>query len=888
MFTLLKHCLSRVRAFIAARNMDGDFEQELESHLTMMTEDNVRRGMSPEQARRDALIRIGGATSLQERHRAVRGLPSIDAVVQDLRFAFRLIGKEPWFSAAAIVALSLGIGANTTGFGIVNAAFLRGLPVQDSDRLYVLSWQARQSFSGDLSLDELEEVRSQSRAFSGIAAYRTGTMNISDDRSLPEEVRGARITANTFGLLREQPILGRDFAVGDARPGAESVIIIGEGLWKKRFGGDPRALGAVLRFNGQPATIVGIMPEALKFPANTELWAPLLPGQARRDPRSLVVAFGLLKNGARRAEALAEMIGIAQRLAIAYPDTNRDFVGANVETFTERFVGGNAKVVFLVMMGAVSFVLVIACANVANLLLVRSTRRTREIAVRMAMGASRWRVVRQLLLESVVLGVIGGGLGLLLAQLAMSAIDASVQDPGKPYWISFTLDYVVFGYVAGICVLTGILFGLAPALQVSRTNVNDVLKDAGRGSVGTHRARWFSGTMVVVELALTIVLLAGAGLMLRSFANLYNLDVGFGTDHLMAMQLQLPDSKYRTPEARRLFYQQVEPRIAAISGVERIAVTNGVPPFGSGRQTLLEVEGRPTPASGEPPRGVAVVTISTGFFDVIGVPVARGRAFRESDGAPGSEVAVVNERLASMMFPGEHALGKRVRFQQFGPEPGTPPDPWRTIVGISRPIPHGSKQQFEPAPVVYLPSRQDPPLSASLLIRSALPPASVMDAVRREVQSIDRDQPVVTIQTLDQLLARDRWPYRVFGGLFGIFALIGLGLSAVGLYAVMAYSVTQRTQEIGVRMTLGADRRQVSWLVLKRGLVQLAIGLTLGLAGALALSRVMLSVLVQVTPTDPVTFAAITVLLTLVSIAACLQPARRATRVDPVVALRAE
>jgi putative ABC transport system permease protein len=486
-----------------------------------------------------------------------------------------------------------------------------------------------------------------------------------------------------------------------------------------------------------------------------------------------------------------------------------------------------------------------------------------------------------------VLGTLGGVLGLILAQFAMSALDAGVQDPEKPHWIRFTLDYVVFGYVAGICVLTGILFGLAPALQVSKTNVNDMLKDAGRGSIGTRRARWFSGTMVVVELALTIVLLAGAGLMVRSFTKLYNLDVGFRTDHLMAMQLQLPDSKYRTPEARRLFYDQVEPRLAAVSGVEAIAVTTGVPPFGSGQRSL-EIEGPRPSTSFESSRSATVVTISPRFFDVIGVPIARGRMFREADGAPGSETVIVNERLASTFFPSENPIGKRLRFQQLQPGPGRPLDVWRTIVGVSRSIPHGSRQQYEPAPVIYLPARQDPPLRASLLVRSALPPASVIEAVRREVQAIDRDQPVVSIQTLDQMLAQDRWPYRVFGGLFAIFALIGLGLSAMGLYAVMAYSVTQRTQEIGVRMTLGADRREVSWLVLKRGLGQLAIGLTVGLAGALALSRVMRRLLVEITPSDPVTFLSITTLLTCVSIAACLLPARRATRVDPVVALRAE
>jgi putative ABC transport system permease protein len=884
--TRLKYLGARLRASLGGHDYDRDFREELDAHVAMLTEDNLRRGMSPDEARRVALVRVGGVASIQEQHRGVRGVPSLEAILQDLRFAFRLIAKERWFAAAAITAMALGIGANTTGFALVNAAFLRGLPVKNADRLFVLSWHARQNVDRDLSERELQDVRSQARSFAGLAGYRPGTMNVSGDKGLPEEVRGARISANTFGLLRQPPLLGRDFTAGDDRPGAEPVVIIGEGLWKTRFAADPNVIGSVLRLDGQPAAIVGVMPDSMKFPANTDLWAPLVPADTGRDPRGRLLVFGLLKEDVSRAEARAEMNGIAQRLAIAYPETNKEFVSANVDTFTERFVGGNAKIVFLVMMGAVSFVLLIACANVANLQLVKSAHRAREIAVRMAVGAGRWRIVQQLLLESVVLGLIGGSLGLLLAEAAMRAIDAGIQDPGKPYWIVFRLDYVVFAYVAGVCVMTGVLFGLAPALQVSKTNVIEVLTDGGRGSVGNTRTRWFSGTMVVVELALTIVLLAGAGLMVRSFTKLYHLDVGFRTDKLMSMRVQLPAAKYGSPEARRAFYERTEPRLAAIPGVENISLTTAVPPFPAG-QRLLEIEGRAV-GSAEQSQSATAVTISEAFFDVIDVRLLRGRQFLATDGAPGSEVVIVNERLASMFFPGQDPIGQRLRFQQLRPVPGTPPDVWRTIVGVSPSLPHGSRQRYAPAPVVYLPHRQDPPGDASLLVRSSLPPSSVMEAVRREVQAIDRDQPVVTIQTLDQMLAQDRWPYRVFGALFLIFAAIGLGLSSVGLYAVMAYSVTQRTQEIGVRMTLGADRREVSWLILKRGLVQIVLGLTIGLGGALALSRVMQSVLVQITPTDPVTFAAITVLLTIVSVSACLIPARRATHVDPVVALRAE
>jgi putative ABC transport system permease protein len=808
-------------------------------------------------------------------------------VLQDLRFTFRLIAKERWFSAVAVVVLALGIGVNAIGFTIVNAAFLRGLPFKDSNRLYMVAWQARSGSRSNLSHAELQDWRAQSRTFAGLAAFSNITMNISDDRALPEQARGAWLTANAFGVLGQQPLLGRDFAPGDDRSGAEPVAIVSYRVWKNRYGSDPKVLGQSLRLNGQPATIIGIMPDGMNFPSNTEVWAPFIPTEAqqRRNTRPLSV-FGRLRDGAARAEAQTELNGIAQRLAVTYPERNKDLIGARVETFTERYVGGPARIVFLTMMGAVSFVLLIACANVANLVVSRSAHRAREIAVRIAMGATRWRVVRQLLLESVVLGCIGGSIGLFLATSGVRLLDAAVQDPDKPYWIIFSVDYAVFGYVAAICVLTGVLFGLAPALHVSKTNINDVLKEGGRGSAGSRRVSWLSGIMVVVELALTIVLLAGAGLMIRSFMKLYILDIGIRTDHLMTMRMQLPATKYATPEARRAFFERLEPRLAAIPGVEAVAVTTGVPPLDGGER-LLEIDG-PARTSDGRPVFVGTVTISPRFFEVVGVPIVRGRNFRDMDGAPGSETVIINERLAAQFFAGEDPVGRRLRFTRREPTAGEPPDIWRTIVGISGRIRHGSPRDASVNAVVYIPYRQESPAAASLLVRSQLPPGSVMDAVRRDVQAIDQDQPVFTIQTLDQMLAQDRWPFRVFGGLFAIFAVIALVLSSVGLYAVMAYSVTQRTQEIGVRMALGAEGRQMSWLILKRGLVQLAMGLTLGLAGALALSRVLRTVLVQITPTDPVTFVAITLLLTVVSIAACVLPARRATRVDPLAALRAE
>jgi putative ABC transport system permease protein len=887
MLGALKAISGRLRACFRTGELDRDFEQELESHLTMLTEDNVRRGMTPEQARRAALIRVGGVASIKEQHREMRGLPVLDSIMRDLRFSFRLLAKERWFSAAAIVALALGIGVNATGFTIVEAAFLRGLPFQDSERLYVLSWQTRGGSRSTVSHADLQDWRAQSRSFTGLAAFTGDPMNISDDHGWPVQVQGAQLTANAFGVLRQQPLLGRDFAPRDDRKGAELVAIIGHDLWQNRYGADPKVLGTSLRLDGNPATIIGVMPERMKFPENTDVWVPFIPtaAQERRSDRPLSV-FGRLADNVHRQAAQEELNGITKRLATAYPDTNGNFVGVRVETFTERFVGGPAKTMFVAMMGAVSLVLLIACANVANLLLSRSTRRAREIAVRMALGATRWRIVRQLFLESLVLGFSGGGIGLLMALAGVRIFDAAVQDPGKPYWIVFKPDYLVFAYVAAICVLTAIIFGLTPALQISKANNNDVLKEGGRGSIGSRRARLLTGSIVVAELTLSVVLLAGAGLMVRSFIKLYTLDIGFSTDRLVTMRMRLSNSKYGNGEARRSFFETLEAHLAGVPGIEAVAVTTGVPPRDGGER-LVEID-RPTPTSEEQWRYVSIVTISPTFFDVLRVPPLRGRTFQATDGTAGSDTVLINERLASQFFYGEDPIGRRLRFRQRNPSAGTPVPLWRTIVGVTPSIRHGSPQDAFLNAVVYVPYRDESPSAVSLLVRSGLPTGSLMDAVRREVQSIDRDQPVFTIQTMDQMLAESRWPYRVFGSVFAIFAIIALVLSTVGLYAVMAYSVTQRTQEIGVRLALGAQAQHVSWLILKRGLGQLAIGLTLGLAGAWALSRILRGVLVEITPADPVTFLAIAILLTVVAVAACLLPARQATRVDPLIALRAE
>ena len=815
-------------------------------------------------------------------------------MLKDLKFALHLIVKDRWYSAVAIIALALGIGVNATVFTLVNAVLLRGLPYKDSDQLYMLSSQRQQGGRSGVSPFDLEDWRGEAKSFVGLAAFTGTGGNIADDRAAPQSVRAMRLTPNVFSLLGQQPLFGRDFAPGDDAPGAERVVLLGYALWKNRYGDDRTIIGKSLRIDGKPATIVGVMPEGMMFPSSAEMWIPLV--RAPEDKRSsrFLQVFGRLRDDASKTQAQTELNGIAARLATAYPDTNKEYPKVTVETFNERFNGGPIRTVMLAMMGAVSFVLLIACANVANLLLSRSVHRSREIAVRIALGATRWRVVRQLLIESICLGVMGGAIGLGLAMIGVRLFDRAVEGSGKPYWVIFTFDATVFSFLAAICILTGIIFGLAPALQVTKTNVNDVLKEGGRGNAGGVRARWLTGTMVVLELALTLVLLVGAGLMIRSFMKLYTLDLGIKTDNLLVIGFGLSNTKYPNADARRTFYDNFGPRLATIPGVQSVAFTTSVPPFGTGSRQY-ELEGGPTRSAEQEAPRVSTVTISPEFFETGGVQIRRGRAFNQNDGNAGAENVIINERFAAEVFKNEDPIGRRLRFVQPPTPPGqtppaTPPAPpvWRTIIGISPTIRHANSQDAEPTNVVYLPARQDPPAFSNIMIRTALPPGSVMTAVREQMRSVDPDQPVQNVQTMGQLMDRQMWPYRVFGSLFAIFATIALVMSAVGLYAVMAYSVTQRRTEIGVRMALGANGGDVRWLILRRGLWQMGLGLTIGLLGAFGLSRVLRTLLVQVTPTDPLTFTVITVLLTGVALAACVIPAARAARVDPLVALRAE
>ena len=810
---------------------------------------------------------------------------------QDTRFGARLLLKDRWFTAVAVVALALGIGANTAVFTIVNAILLRGLPFERPDRIVALSTIDARGRQGGASKLDFQDWQASSHSYTDLAIFLGAPMNLTEEGPAPEQYTGTYVAQSLFSLIGQRPVLGRNFLPEEDRPGAQPVVIIGQTVWKNRYGSDPAILGRVIKANSLLCTVVGVMGPDMRFPFNTDVWLPFsqLPPEARdpkRDVRNVQV-IGRLADGVSVARARSELETITAQLARDNPATNKDIRGT-VVPYNDRVTGPQLKLILFALMGAVAFVLLIACANVANLLLARSAVRAREIAVRASLGASRMRIIRQLLIESLMLSAVGGVLGLALAVFGVRLFDSALSSPdlGKPYWMTFTMDGSVFAYLAAICIATGVVFGLAPALHISKTDVNEVLKEAGgRSGTGGLRARRWTSALIVVEVVLTLVLLAGAGFMMRSFLSLYRMNIGGDTSHVLTMRLFLPLTKYPRPDARAALTRRLEERLRGVSVLQSSAFTTNPPLFG-GFPRQLAVQGHDAPAERRPE--VTMVGITSGYFETLGLRPIRGRTFDDVDGTPGHEAAIVNQRLVAMHFGTEDPIGRQITLFDASPSVQQSAPKVATVIGVVPVVRQRDMQAAEPDPVVYLPYKSDPQRSLFLLVRASDEPGRLSAIVRNEARAVEPDVPLFGVMTLDNLLAQQRWPFRVFGSMFAIFAAIALVLSAVGLYAVTAYSVAQRTAEIGVRMALGAEPRHIAWLVLRRGLLQLAIGLPLGIAGALAVGRLLQSVLVQAGGRDPLTIAAIAAVMIAVSVAACLWPARRATRLDPVSALRFE
>ncbi len=802
--------------------------------------------------------------------------------LQDLRLAVRMSLRRPWFSGIAVLVLAVGIGLTTTMFAIVQGVLLRGLPFENPEQLLALRRNNLSQGIEEMSvtIHDFADWRAAQTSFEDLSAYYTGTVNVSGTAGRPERYSGAFVTSNMFGLLRVQPALGRAFREGEDHPSAEQVAIISHSTWRDRFDRNPDVLGHVIRANGEPMTIVGVMPERFAFPNNEDLWIPLRvdPLALQRGQGSTYLVFGRLHDGVSLNEAQTELSAIAQRLGTQYPETN-DGVGVFVMPYIDWALGPEATILLFTMQGAVFGVLFIACANVANLLLARATLRTRELAIRSTLGASRLRVVWQLLAEAFVLAAVGGILSFAIARVGVNVFGDAIADSNPPFWMDITIDPTVVLFVVGLIGLSTVAAGVVPAMRASRADVNAILKDESRGSTSIRLGR-FSRVLVVVELALSCAVITATGLTIKSVMNIEAARVAFPTEDVFTARMTLFASDYPDADRLRRFWEDLETRLKDKPGVRSVGLASSPPALGAG-QVAFSIEGRTYPSDRDYPLARQVV-VTPGFFDTFESRMREGRNIRATDEAGSMPVILVNESFVRRFFPGELVLGKRIRLGR-----ANTTRPWMTIIGVVPDLwPQGLEQDDHEG--VYVPLAQNLQRSMSLVIRSHGAPLDLTSMVRTEVLAMDADLPIYQVRTLAQAIEDTVWEYWLAGALFLAFGVAAVFMAVIGLYGVMAFSVGQRTNEIGLRMALGARSWDVLVLFLRQGIVQVGMGLLLGLGLAVGLARLIQPLLIGVEPWDPAVFAAIGVTLGITGLLACFIPARRATMVDPMVALRYE
>jgi len=813
---------------------------------------------------------------------------------QDLRYSLRILVKSPGFTVSVIIALALGIGANTAIFSVVNAVLLRALPYENAERLLVIYGGGAQDavIDAPFSYPDFVDYKNGARTLEHVAAYSKSGTFISAGGDEPERVWGAEVSAELFPLLGVQPALGRFFTVEEDQPGGPSVVVLSHGLWQRRFGSDPRIVGREIKMGlaGRSYTVVGVAPPGFEFPISAEgadYYRPFTVITARNDPSVIsnrgtrfMPVVASLKSGVALGQAAAELDTITNRLAVQYPDVN---AGRRIRLISmHEDLVGNIRPALLVLLGAVGFVLLIACANVANLSLVRASARGKEIAVRTALGASRWRLMQQLLTESLLLAFVSGALGLLLATWGVDLLKALA--PGDiPRLSEVGLDSRVLIFTLGISALTGVVFGLAPAWQASQFDLSISLKEGGRGSTEGARRNRTRSLLIVTEVALSLLLLVGAGLLLKSFVRLLNADPGYTAARVLTMLVPLPNTNYSSPEQQHAFFRQALERTRALSGVEAAAAVNVLPLGNRETRTTFNIDGRP-PAAPETQVAARNPIITSDYFRAMNIPVRRGRAFTDRDAAAAPPVAVINEAFARRYFPNDEPLGQRL----ITDDENNNPLPPREIVGVVGNVRLGGLDE-EVIPEFYVPFFQSSDGQMNLVVRSSTSDPSVLaSAVRGVIKEIDKSLAIWETRTMDERVAQSVAPRRFNALLLGCFAFVALVLATIGIYGVMAYSVTQRTHEIGIRMALGARSGDVLRLIVGRGMSLALIGVACGLVAAVAMTRVMRSLLYEVSTTDPLIFAGVAALLTLVALAACYVPARRAAKVDPMVALRYE
>jgi len=798
----------------------------------------------------------------------------VTGLAADLRYAVRTLAKSPGFTAIAVLTLGLGIGATSTVFTSVNALLLRPYPYRDQSRVMALREDKPSDDirGNEVSYPNFVDWRAESRSFDDLAAYSGRSMNVAGGDE-PELVRGEEVSDGTFRLLGMAPIVGRDFQPEEGRPGGPGVVLLSHGLWQRRFGGDRAIVGRPIQLNGVPTTVVGIMPEGFAFPGGAQLWVPLQRDATTGRGNHWLEVVGRLRPGVSNAQAHAELGAIAGRLAERFPDSNRGWT-VSVVPLREHEIGSYRPVLYI-MLGAVLFVLLIACANVANLQLARGAARQREIAVRTALGASRSRIVRQLLTESVVLALLGALIGLAFALWGNDLVNRAVP-ADRPFWMRFTIDGRVLAFTAGVAVLTGLLFGSSPALQAARGDLHESLKEGGRGgSTGRRHARLRSA-FVVGEVALSLVLVLGATLLIRSFVQLQTAPIGFDRSHLLTVSVNLAGPAFDSSAQRQQFLAEAQGRLRALPGVSAAAAASSLPLTGDNTTSNITVEGVETPPESE--ALASWQTVTGEYFRALGLPVVRGRAISERDVSDSARVAVVNETMARLYWPHDEPVGKRFHLGTQGT--------WITVIGVARDVQR--RLTDPPQNQFYLPYPHAPFRYMTILVRTTGEPGALAPAVRRTLRAAAPSLGLYNVRTMDEWFRQAMWESRLYGQMFGMFALVALLLASLGVYGVVAYMVAQRTHEIGVRMALGARAADVLRLVVRSGIGLTSVGVVLGIAGAAGMTGVLRRLLFGVSATDPFTFVTVPLFLLGVALLACYLPARRAARVDPVIALRYE
>jgi putative ABC transport system permease protein len=872
-----------------------EIDEELRFHIEQRTAENIADGMTSEDAAREARKRFGNLQTVREQCRDKRRASVGESTAQDIRFGLRTLRKNPGFTAAAVLMLAFGIGANTAVFSVINTVLLKPLPYRKAARI-VMVWTDNPSLN--LSFHELPptppdliEWREQARSFEQIAGIRPRTADLSEQGD-PEREGSAQVTANFFALLGAQPSFGRLFSEEEAQPGRDKVAVISYDLWKRHFGGDSNVIGKTITVNREHKTVVGVMPAGFSFPRGaempalygiaprTDLWLPFADSAEywKNDDTRDFITIARLKDGVPLEKARAEMSKLSERDAKERALTHGGWI-VYLRPLVAQ-ITGKSRPILLMLMGAVGFVLLIACVNVSNLLLSRAAARRKEMAVRAAVGAGRWRLVRQLLSESTVLSLLGGVMGLLLGAAAVRLILA-VSPPNISRLSETGLDWRVFGFTLLVSLVTGLIFGLAPAWQTSKINLTQALRGDAR-STGTPGSRRTHGLLVMTEVSLAVVLLTGAGLMAQSFLRLQAVDPGFNPQQVSAFDVSLFGDQYNGDPRTRQFFREARQRLAKLPGIHSVGAISSVPLGGAEQMNHLTIEGTELPAHGEEP-----VTenrrITPGYFETMRTPLLQGRDFNDFDGPDQQRVCIINRTIARDLFAGTDPIGKRLKLGRHVDN-----QPWLTVVGVVGDI-RGTALEVKPKPQVYSPRDQDTQNEMTFVVRTdAASAVSMEGAIRAEMKSLDSSLPVANFRTMQNLVANAVARPRFSAFLFGSFAVIALILTAIGLYGVVAYATAQRTREIGIRVALGASARNVLGLVIRQGMFPALIGLGIGVGGALSLTRFLASQLYEVKATDPLTFLGSAALLLIVALAACCIPARRATRIDPMEALRYE